>query len=287
MKNVTEANSVVDNIIHYETSAYQVRQNLTFAGYFQDTGKDGFCCNGIASTDYIHILEQIRKRLAAINNEISVDTVYEIQDAGFIGPNLRYKNGEYVENPESLFTESEQLKPKILDAFRSGNRIILHRNHGYMCGWSRPHFKIPDFWALFQTENEIPSSIVFSMNCLTGHFTGEKTGKLPDKNCDSFAEVLIKGPVLPDGVRRNMRCPAVFAAVEESPTMHNDWLIKSIFDGIYGGIISRTTSQGGSIRLGNAVNLGKALLFTCMDDPCLNMYENEIYHVLGDPTIKI
>jgi len=288
VKNQKDADTIVGNIIHYETSDYQVRQNLTFAGYFQDTGKDGYCCNGIASTDYLQALEEIRSKLNDPNNEISVNTIYEIQGPSFIGQDLRYRNGELVENPESLFTDVNLLKEKIVGAFRSGNRIILHRNHGYMNGWSRPNFKIPDLWALFDSDSaEIHSSVVFNINCLSGHFTGERTTRMPEKNYDCFSEVLIKGPVLPDGGRRNLKCPAVFASVEESPSMHNDWLIKAIFDGIYGGIISRTNNLSERVKLGNVINLGKALLLTCMDDPCLNMYENEIYHILGDPTIII
>jgi len=81
---------------------------------------------------------------------------------------------------------------------------------------------------------------------------------MPEKNYDCFSEVLIKGPVLPDGGRRNLKCPAVFASVEESPSMHNDWLIKAIFDGIYGGIISRTNNLSERVKLGNDINLGKA-----------------------------
>jgi hypothetical protein len=288
VKNEMEANSVVSNIIHYETASYQLRQNLTFAGYFQDSGKDGYICNGIASTDYLQTLEGIRLKLMNRNDEISIDTIYDIQAPELIEEGLRYRDGESVENPETLFTDKSELKNKIMESFRSGNRIIVHRDHGYMNGWSRPCCKIPDLWTIFESGiEEVPASIIFNINCLSGHFTGEKTTKMPEKYYDCFSEVLIKGPVLPCGIRKNLRCPAVIASVEESPSFHNDWLIRGIFDEIYGGILSRNNSPGGKKKLGEVVNLGKALLFTSMDDLCLNMYESEIYHVLGDPSILI
>lgn len=285
-KDEDEANTVVENIIHYETNPYQVRQNLTFAGYFQDTGKDGYQCNGVASTDYLQTLEEIRLKL--VSRDLSANTIYDIQDREIIQQGLWYRNGEPIDNPSSMFTDVEDLKDRILDAFRTGNRIIVHRDHGYMNGWSRPRFKIPDFWALFDTDVEIPSSVVFNINCLSGHFVGENTTRMPQKYYDCFSEVLLKGTLLPDGIRRNLKCPAVIASVEESPSFHNDWLIKGIFDGIYGGVIGRNNDiLTEKTQLGAVVNLGKILLFTCMDDPCLNMYESEIYHVLGDPTILI
>jgi len=293
-RNVEEAELIVANIIDYEDedNNYEVYNNLTFVSYFQDTGKDGFVCNGIASTDYLQTMEEIRSKLD--QNSISIDTIYTIQDPLFGDSSqcetLEYRDGTPVGCLD--FLNPAQCKARIINSLRTGANIIVHRDHGWMDGWSRPNFKIPDTWTL-SSDSETPElnkgpSIVFNINCLSGHFMGEYSEKMPKKTNDCFSEVLLKGTILPSGARLNLNCPALIAAVSESPSFHNDWLLKGIFERVYGGILSNIRSEApGNTKIGDALNFGKMLLLTCMDNQGINMYENEIYHLLGDPTLRI
>ena len=291
-RNFEEAELIVNNIIDYEVKKYEVYRNLTFVSYFQDTGKDGFKCNGKASTDYLQTMEEIRSKLD--QSSITIDTIYTIQDPRFGDSShcetLEYRDGTPVGCLD--FLNSSQCKTKIIDSLRTGANIIVHRDHGWMDGWSRPNFKIPDTWTLF-SDSETPKlnkgpSIVFNINCLSGHFMGENTGNMPEKTNDCFSEVLLKGTILPSGARLNLNCPVLIAAVTESPSFHNDWMLKGIFERIYGGILSRIPGEApGNTKIGDALNFGRILLLTCMDNQGINMYENEIYHILGDPTLRI
>jgi len=290
IKTLHEANMVVANIKDYDTHDYNIQKNVTLVSYFQDIGPGSREFDGEASTDYLQTMERIRERL---HQSIRVNTIYQNQNKDHASIQLYYRDGSEVDNAVPFLNSSDS-KAAILEAFRSGERIIVHRDHGYMDGWSRPNFKIPDTWEITPDVN--PSSpatkpsIVFSMNCLSGHFMGEKSLKLPKPYNDCFSEALVIGVDLPDGTKLNLNCPAVIAAVDESPTFHNDWLIKAIFDGIYGGIISTRTDDMenvSKVRIGNVLNLAKMLLFTSIEETGLNMYENEIYHLLGDPTLLI
>ncbi len=291
-RNAEEAKLIVNNIIDYEDNNHEVYKNLTFISYFQDTGKDGNPCDGIASTDYLQTMEEIRSKLD--QDSITIDTIYTIQDPSFgespLCESLEYRDGAPVGCLD--FLDPDQCKTKIIDSLRAGANIIVHRDHGWMDGWSRPNFKIPDTWSLSSgsepSDLNLKPSIVFNINCLSGHFMGEYSEIMPKKINDCFSEVLLKGTIMPSGSRLNLNCPALIAAVTESPSFHNDWLLKGIFERIYGGILSNIPGEApGSTKVGDALNFGRMLLLTCMDNQGMNMYENEIYHLLGDPTLRI
>lgn len=289
-KNEVEASLIVANIISYEDkrNGYNIREKVALAGYFQDTGKERYKPDGVASNDYIQTLEEIK---LSIQNEVSVSTFYQLQDIRVAQSRLRYRNKEKI-GEDILFLDDEECVESILEAFRSGENIIVHRDHGWMDGWSRPTLKIPDFWKLKNSESQNPKekpSIVFNINCLSGHFMGEEGDlppNLPDPSYDCFSEVLLKGTISPLYGRINLKCPAVVASVVESPTFHNDWFVKGMFERIYGNILGspRNTSRH---KLGDIMSFGKLILFTCMDNNSLSIYNCEIYQILGDPSIKI
>ena len=289
-KTMYEANLVVNNIIEYDKLKSDIRKNVTLVSYFQDIGPGSRDVDGEASTDYLQTMEIIREKLKQGNN---ISTIYQSQTKLSSHPKLKFRDGTNV-GVNIAFLSTKDSKEKILETFNRGGEFIVHRDHGYMDGWSRPNFKIPDFWKIEEMDandySKRKPSIVFNINCLSGHFAGETSLKLPQPNNDCFSETLLLGPELPDGTKINIKCPAVIAAVDESPTFHNDWLIKAIFDGIYGGIISRKPEEMAKpekVRLGNVLNLAKMLMFTSMEEISLNMYENEIYHIIGDPTLLV
>ena len=204
---------------------------------------------------------------------------------------MRYRNkievGEDVE-----FKNDEDCVEGLLKSFCRGGNILVHRDHGWMDGWSRPTIKIPDFWRLTDPKYLGPKekqSIVFNINCLSGHYMGEETSSLPNlpdsaNNC--FSEALLKGTISPVCGRINLKCPSVIAAVMESPTFHNDWFVKAMFEKIYGNILSEMPNTAKS-KLGDILKFGRLLLFAYIENNSLSIYDCEIYHILGDPSLQV
>jgi hypothetical protein len=304
-----EADLIVKNIIEYETGTNQIHRNLTFASYFQDSGKGSKKLDGEASRDFMQTIEEIRLRLDT--NFAEVERIYQTENMALPVKDHRYRDGTCLD-PSNHFLDANTARSRIIEAFRKGGRFIVHRDHGWMNGWAHPNFKIPDTWQV-KYENKVKHkkslpSIVFNMDCLTGRFTGEnfsdcinepmpgsngwveKCYKMPKDDNDCFSEALLKGPVLPDGSRLNLTCPAVIASTEVSPTFENDWLLKIMFDLIYGGILSgepKPTDALGQQRLGTILNTAKILLHAYIGDRGMHLHENIAFHVLGDPTLKV
>ena len=169
----------------------------------------------------------------------------------------------------------------------------MHRDHGWMNGWAHPNFKVPDLWGV-QCTPDYPT-IVFNINCLSGRFTGDEEAglpkyKLPVKENDCFSEALLKGTVLPNGNRLDFKIPAVIAASEVSPSFENDWLLKIMFDEIYGGILTdkpKKSSEMGKQRIGDIFNIAKILLYAYQGDRDMHVHDNVVFNILGDPTLLV
>ncbi len=301
-----EANLMIDNIIDFDEMNYQneIFRNLTLVSYFQDSGPGAQDLDHEASKDYLQCVEEIRLNLESYTK---VDMVYKTENTGITVDEHEYRDGTKLDKKAINFLDDDTAKDKIVNAFREGGRFIVHRDHGWMNGWAYPNFKIPDLWKINCSSNE--PSIVFNINCLSGRFTGENFGSssvienseicadsiknrfnMPKCSNDSFSEVLLKGTILPNGNHLNLKCPAVIASTEVSPSFENDWLIKIMFDTIYGGILSgkpKNEEDFGQQRIGDVLNVAKILLNAYQGDREMHIYENVVFHILGDPTLKV
>jgi len=100
---------------------------------------------------------------------------------------------------------------------------------------------------------------------------------------DSFAEYILK---------KDGGAPSLIAATRVSGTWRNDSLEKALFDGIYPGVIPTYPGTTASYaiknnRLGDLLNYAKVYLFTSHGLNSGVKGHNEIYHVIGDPTLEI
>jgi len=161
----------------------------------------------------------------------------------------------------------------LIDASTRGQLIVAHRDHGDWNGWVHPSF----------TTNHLDSlggearSIFFSVNCLTGMFD-----LASQREC--FAEKLLR-------IQRG--APSLIAATRVSGTWRNDAMMKALFDALWPGVLPSypgpgSPSQVESGRLGDILNYAKLyLLLASSGDPEGIKDHFEIYHVIGDPAIKV
>ena len=309
VKSIAEAKLVIDNIIDYETHSYNIFKKLTLSSYFQARGPGSQKIDRKAEVieatkDYLQCVEEIRLGLDhSITNKVEMVYQTEMPDIPLSGH--KYRDGTKLDDTIK-FLEACEAKEKIQEAFRTGGQFIVHRDHGWMDGWAHPNFKITDTWTVQIDPDCVckdrKPSIVFNINCLSGRFTGELFAgceddltsdtcyKLPKPENDCFSEVLLKGTLLPDGSRLNLKCPAVIASTEVSPSFENDWLLKIMFDLIYGGILTdkpKKEIEMGKQTIGSILNTAKMLLRAYQGDRGMHMHENIAFHVLGDPTLKV
>lgn len=302
-----EADYIINNIIDYETNNFQdeIFKNLTLVSYFQDSGPGSQELDHKASKDYLQCVEEIRLNLKNVNPE-NIELVYQSENPDKTIDKHEYRDGTRLDKAIE-FLDNDEATKKILNAFNIGGRLIVHRDHGWMNGWAYPNFKIPVLWKIKNSSKN--PSIVFNINCLSGRFTGENYGSsssfedsdrcndsicnkynMPKCNNDSFSEVILKEIKKPDGNRINLKCPAVVASTEVSPSFENDWLLKIMFDRIYGGILSgkpKAQEEMGKQRIGDVLNLSKILLYSYQGDRGMHKHENVVFHILGDPTLKL
>jgi hypothetical protein len=111
---------------------------------------------------------------------------------------------------------------------------------------------------------------------LTGQFDHSVT-------VESFAE---------KSLRMIGTAPSLIAATRVSHTWLNNYLLKALFDSLFGGVIP--TFPGGTAsypikfnRLGDMLNYAKSFLPVASTDTTYIKDHYEIYHVIGDPTLEI
>lgn len=290
VKTYEEANVVIDNIIAYETKEYQkeIYKNLTLVSYFQDRGPGSQVMDHIASKDYLQCVEEIRLNI----DKASVEMIYLTENPDKTVSKHKYRDETDLDGA-IRFLDIEEAKNMTKNVFRKGGRFLVHRDHGWMNGWAHPNFKVPDLWGV-QCTSDYPT-IVFNINCLSGRFTGDEEAglpkyKLPVKENDCFSEALLKGTVLPNGNRLDFKIPAVITASEVSPSFENDWLLKIMFDEIYGGILTdkpKKNSEMGKQRIGDVFNIAKILLYAYQGDRDMHVHDNVVFNILGDPTLLV
>ena len=158
-----------------------------------------------------------------------------------------------------------------------GNLLIGHRDHGTPDGWDAPIFRKNNLNGI---TGKIPT-VFFSLNCQTGRFD-QGGGQ------ESFAEKIL---------RIDCAAPSLIACTRNSNTWLNNYLMKALFDGMWGGMLP--SFPGGNIsypvkrnRLGDLLNYGKSYLplqvgtYPSVVDRTVQDHL-EIYHVLGDPTLEL
>lgn len=150
----------------------------------------------------------------------------------------------------------------ILQEINDGCFYVLHRDHGAIPGWIHPWFQKHHLKNL-QNGKNLP--VVFSINCLTGKFT--------DERCFSSEFLRIE----------NGGCSAIICAGGASPSSCNDQLVVGMFSAVYEKYKNGNPNDL-FMDMGDLLQMGFHRVRESGFSPW--KYEIELYHCLGDPSMK-
>lgn len=272
---IGEANTVVDKIINYEQTP---PTNISFynkgvhCAYFQDKDHDGYADRRFAQTS-----EDIRSYVMSQGK--NVQRIYKTEPDVFPTHwnRTQYSYGEPIPNELQKPTFAwNGNSTNITNSINNGAFYVLHRDHGYVGGWGDPSYTQSNISSL---TNGSLLPVVFSLNCQTGKF---------DQNC--FAETFLR--------KSNGGCVGIYAATEISYSGYNDALATGMFDAIWPspGLCVRIRNRNSSFSptpeptytLGQIMTQGMMRLSeTYGIDGQYTVYTRELFHCLGDPSMKI
>jgi hypothetical protein len=184
-----------------------------------------------------------------------------------------YRDGTPVpQDVKDAVVQDSKATRMLVDAANEGRLIMAHRDHGEESGWYHPHFQIEN---LEEVTSRAPS-LFFSVNCLTGKFDLEG-------GTECFAEKILA---------MNGTAPSLVAATRSSNTWLNDALVTALFDGLWGGVIPTFPDATISYpifcnRLGDILNYAKSYLPISSNSMGEIIPHVEMYHVVGDPTLRL
>ena len=261
--------SVVDQIIRYEKEPPDLPdyyKRMTFAAYFQDCDDLGQQ-DGKADRAYMKTMERIREHMITLGFKVNRVYVSNTKNAS------HYSDGSSLpqEVKEAIIDDEKIATKRLICCMNEGQLLVSHRDHGHEDGWDHPPFKESHVRSLSGNG----SSILFSINCLTGSFDQEK------EKC--FAEKILEfsgGP------------PSLIASTEGADCWRNDSMTKALFDAIWPGVIPTFpfTTMSYPIkyhRLGDILNYAKAYLLVAHGFNADTQKHFEIFHIIGDPTLQI
>ena len=259
-----EGEGIVDKIIQYENDPPQEAKHyqVVFAAHFEDLNHDGK-----AELAYMKTMEDIRVHMKRLG--FQAERVY-VSDAPH--PEKYVDDTDVDHAVAKAIVNRQSAKTTLLQRTKEGRLIIAHRGHGDQRGWYNPPFVRQDLAQLHEP-SPLPA-VIFSINCRTGRFDSFK---------DSFAKKLLK---MPGGAS------AVIAATHKSQTWLNNYLMKGLFDAMWGGVIPTFPSTVASYpmknsRLGDILNYAKIYLPIKSEAKPYIKDHFEIYHVIGDPTMEM
>ncbi len=171
-------------------------------------------------------------------------------------------------------------------AWNDGRFLFLHRDHGWPGGWGDPGFGNGDVDALSNGER-LP--VVFSVNCASGLFDNETAGGTygTTNNGVYWAERALR--------KADGGAIGVIGDTRNSPTWANNALTRGFFDAVWPDTVPAHGGNTSHKRLGDILNWGKVYLATQVSAEQTagsvsvgDMgYEYHIWHVIGDPTLKM
>ncbi|MBN1421713.1 MAG: hypothetical protein JXP34_23265 [Planctomycetes bacterium] len=289
--NTTEAARVVQKIKDYEWSppfAIDFYRRAAIAAYFQDDDD-----NGVADRLFAQTSEEIYEFLDGAG--YAPERIYRT----LAGVDPRWWNDggavpAVIRKPGFPWTGSTN---DIRNAIHAGSFLVTHRDHGSSSGWSDPSFTSTNVNAL---TNGSLLPVVLSINCQTGWFDRETDEEGGTTTGECFAENFL--------LRDGGGAIAVVAATRNSRSWINDEFAKGMIDCVWpamipgypGGGDAEALALAGERRLGWVLNYGKLRALDVYpsqqdgyggtDNPDnITTYQRlaEIFHLLGDPTLRI
>lgn len=270
-----EAMTVIQKIINYERNPVtdpSFYQNGINAAYFQHSGS-GYAERRFAQTSW-----EIRGYMIGHQN-YNMDRIFVTGSS--VNPlywnNGRYSSGEAI--PDSLRRPTFDWSGNasmISNGLNQGRFILFHRDHGSESGWGDPSYNTSHVSAL-TNGNKLP--VVFSINCLTGRF---------DHSSPCFSEVFLR--------HSTGGAVGVVAATTVSMSGPNDGFAEALIDAIWPdpGLIPvfphnqnpTVTPHEPIYEMGNVLVQGKLRLSETWTLD-YEQYTYELFHYLGDPSMKI
>ena len=200
-----------------------------------------------------------------------------------------------VDLPADLLAYTWDADAALIQSYwRSGlDGIVFHCDHGYRGGWGDPPFASGNLVAMAAPElAHYP--ILIGLNCSSGWFDNEtdmrhfgddtfgpETDTAEDAEC--FCEMALRHV---DG-----GAVAAIGAIRGSDAGRNDKLLDGIFGAFYrdyeeGTLLTRPPMPT-YYRLGPAFLWAKFHQEGCLGSTTYKQYNMEIYHLLGDPMLKL
>lgn len=300
-----DANRVVNKIINYEKLPPAIPafyKNMTIASYFQccrpDVVNDGTDSRSFLETSELvrnamqtkgYTVERIYDTNRAYHNDPSKSSYYPPSRSAV--PN-RYYNGALL--PADLRASSGYVwdgnSSDVIDAFNNSRFLILHRDHGGPSGWGDPGFSSSNLASL-TNGNRTP--VVYSINCASGLFDNETLDpNVQDWNYNTMVGSSYWAERL---LRMDGGAVGIIGDTRNSPTWANSALTRGLFDATWPQTLP---GYGGNVsyrRLGDILNYGKAYVVSQVGVAQTAgsvssgdaTTEVVLYHVFGDPTMKI
>lgn len=284
-----QANVVTGKIMAYENAPpfnAAFYNNAAIAAQFQccrsDTGA------GRDQRTFIQVSEFGRNVMA--NAGKTVQRIYMKTSDGPYGGSTPTAYYDGTDLPDALDAGSgfpwDGDTADIIAAYNAGRFLFMHRDHGWAGGWAHPEFDSGDIDSL---ANGALQPVVFSVNCASGFFDNETAGGAYGTTVGGvyWAEKLLRKP--------NAGAVGILGDTRNSPSWANSTLTQGFFDAIWPNAIPTFGGATSKKRLGDILNHGKLYLMSKVGFEVMGgnidsaSANNELYlwHVLGDPTMKI
>lgn len=285
----SEAQHVVDQIIRYEKNPPNDKDyydRMVFVAYFQDDVMPW----GHDERAFIQTMEEIRTEM--LQFDFNIDRIY-VKKKNSAQPQY-YVDGKCVpgasvpgcttggvvsaiKNSDTTSTDA------IVEATIEGQLIIAQRGHGTPDGWVDPSFTNDDLDLVVSSKSKVPT-IFYSLSCYTGMFNrGASWGKC-------FAEKMLS---------IDAGAPSLIACTSDPNTWLNNYLMKALFDAMWGNILPNFSWANVSYpvrknRLGDILRYGKEYLptkfgiYAGVSTTTKEVQDSlETICVFGDPTLEI
>ncbi len=294
VRNAADAERMVNAVIAYESKMMPTNfyQSVTVAAAFQDGQKrdapdPDSPVDGYADRRFAKTAEDIYTGL--ISNNLSPHRVYATHDGltgndAAVDPTHWSTNSYYIFENDGAGGEpipSELLKTNgfawdgnasnIAAYINAGCAYVFHRDHADVGAWAIPPFDANDADAL---TNGMMLPVVFSINCLSGDFTGQQTCLCEHMLWNTNGGAI--GCIGSTGISFSGR----------NDRMALGWL-DAIFPTFLEDVGLPASSGSAQSRMGDILNAGREYMLTYYADNTNTHIAVKEFHWLGDPTLKV
>ena len=290
-----EIQNMVEKSINYE-----INPPINDACYFYDSVHFAESSGKVDATykdDYIFIrsIEKLDEALHQSHNNVETEP-----RRFYYSPKTREIAKKYYdgyEMPEYViqFLEEDFHHEDIINELNSGCSYLLYRGHADVKNWSFSSFSSNALENL-KNENKYPG--IYAITCLSGRFyhSDDNSSTHTHSLCESFLSGKRKGAAFAIGADNN------------SISGFNEYLMAGIFNAMYPWVLPNFSIQGVTnpiqhsypycSELGLIFQRGEETMTSMYFSPAhwftneisvkdFPRYNKEIYHCLGDPTLKV